>query len=275
MRHDSYDKKTATTIEQPSALRQEVQSAAITAARITGWAALGRPALLAKFRDQAPRSTLYRWLKEIDGAPLERTTTEMIRDARRGGHAEVESVAGEIQVRAAARFPRVPSLEACVAAVTPAHVIEKLHKCLAAGDAVIEKSRGAAGEVRNRKMLLAAAEQLRRSLETAVKLQGIIADSLEVEKFHQAILDEIAKIEPEVARHIVAWAGRYLGYQDKVNAGLLEHKVTCLQTGNRCDRMVEQVRVTPKGRSRLAAAFAKRQMLPLAPSTRGTRGVQI
>jgi hypothetical protein len=202
--------------EHLSNLKAEVYKAAIAAARITGWAALDRPALVAAFKGQVPRSTMYRWLSEIDGAPLDRTTAEMIRDARAGGRPQAESVAGEVQARAAAIFPKMPSLEECVAAVTPAHVIDKLHKCLTAAEDVMDRSRDSAGAVRNSKMLLLAAEQLRRSLDTAVKLQEAISDGLQIEQFHATIMEEIAKIDPAVAGRIAArllevnaiWGGR-------------------------------------------------------------------
>jgi hypothetical protein len=209
-------KSSITSIERPSSPKHEVQSAAVAAARITGWAALDRPTLFEAFKDTVPRSTFYRWLTEIDGAPLDRTVAEMIRDARLGGRAEVESVAGEVQARAAAALPKVPSLEDCAAATTPLPVMEKLHKCLAAAEDVMARSRDAAGAVRNSKMLLQAAEQLRRSLDTAVKLQEAISDGLQIEQFHAAIMEEIAKIDPSVAARITArllevnaaWAGR-------------------------------------------------------------------
>jgi phage regulator Rha-like protein len=45
------------------------------------------------------------------------------------------------------------------------------------------------------------------------------------------------------------------GYQDKVQAGLLIHKVTLLSRADTSDKVVEQVRVTPKGLTRLAMAL--------------------
>lgn len=43
-----------------------------------------------------------------------------------------------------------------------------------------------------------------------------------------------------------------LGYQSKVASGLLEHKVTTVTTADGSERITEQVRVTPKGVTRLA-----------------------
>jgi hypothetical protein len=66
----------------------------------------------------------------------------------------------------------------------------------------MDRSRDAAGAVRNSKMLLLAAEQLRRSLDTAVKLQEAISDGLQIEQFHATIMDEITKIDPVLAGRI-------------------------------------------------------------------------
>ncbi len=44
----------------------------------------------------------------------------------------------------------------------------------------------------------------------------------------------------------------WLGYQDRTMTGLLEHKVTTVQREDGTDKVVEQVRVTPKGLSKIA-----------------------
>lgn len=44
-----------------------------------------------------------------------------------------------------------------------------------------------------------------------------------------------------------------LGYQSKTTAGLLEHKITTISRADGSEKIVEQVRVTPRGLARLAA----------------------
>ena len=44
----------------------------------------------------------------------------------------------------------------------------------------------------------------------------------------------------------------YVGYQEKVQAGYLEHKVTEVTRGDGSSKITEQVRVTPKGLTRLS-----------------------
>ncbi|MGF6806297.1 hypothetical protein OKW30_001423 [Paraburkholderia sp. Clong3] len=47
-----------------------------------------------------------------------------------------------------------------------------------------------------------------------------------------------------------------VGYQEKVQAGYLEHKVTEVSRSDGSEKLVEQVRVTPKGLTRLAHILA-------------------
>ena len=52
----------------------------------------------------------------------------------------------------------------------------------------------------------------------------------------------------------------HLGYQDRVGAGLLMHKITALPRENGRERMVEQVRVRSKGLAHLATALAQHEV---------------
>lgn len=49
-----------------------------------------------------------------------------------------------------------------------------------------------------------------------------------------------------------AGASNWLGYQDKCNRGLLEHKTTTILRADGSEKITEQVRITPKGLSVLA-----------------------
>jgi len=52
-----------------------------------------------------------------------------------------------------------------------------------------------------------------------------------------------------------AGGDHWIAYQDKLQQGLLDHKVTTVSTGDGTERIKEQVRVTPKGLSKLAVLF--------------------
>ncbi|WP_368169714.1 phage antirepressor KilAC domain-containing protein [Aeromonas sp. R4-3] len=49
---------------------------------------------------------------------------------------------------------------------------------------------------------------------------------------------------------------QWLGYQDKVQQGLVEHKVTMVPLADGGERLCEQVRITPKGLTKLAQQFS-------------------
>lgn len=51
----------------------------------------------------------------------------------------------------------------------------------------------------------------------------------------------------------------WLAYQDRIQQGLLEHKVTTVERSDGTEKVVEQVLVTPKGLARLAEQMTARQ----------------
>lgn len=52
-------------------------------------------------------------------------------------------------------------------------------------------------------------------------------------------------------------SSQYLGYESKVLAGYLEHKVTAIPRGDGSEKMVEQVRITPKGLTKIASLISR------------------
>ena len=59
------------------------------------------------------------------------------------------------------------------------------------------------GRVRNSRMVLKAAEEMRKSLETVVKLQAAMNDAAALERFHGAILDVIRQEDPAIAQRVM------------------------------------------------------------------------
>ena len=51
----------------------------------------------------------------------------------------------------------------------------------------------------------------------------------------------------------------YLAYQNRIQQGVMEHKVTTYINGDGVEQIHEQARVTPKGLTKLAEVFARRQ----------------
>jgi phage anti-repressor protein len=52
-------------------------------------------------------------------------------------------------------------------------------------------------------------------------------------------------------------SSNYLGYESKVTAGYLEHKVTAVPRSDGSEKMVEQVRITPKGLTKIASLISR------------------
>ncbi|WP_198374032.1 hypothetical protein [Neoroseomonas rubea] len=59
------------------------------------------------------------------------------------------------------------------------------------------------GRIKNSRMVLKAAEEMRRSLETVVKLQQAMNDIAGLERFHTAIIDVIRAESPELAHRVL------------------------------------------------------------------------
>jgi anti-repressor protein len=51
-------------------------------------------------------------------------------------------------------------------------------------------------------------------------------------------------------------ASHWIGYQSRLQQGLLEHKVTTVRRNDGSDKVTEQVRITPKGLAKIAEALA-------------------
>jgi hypothetical protein len=195
-------------------------------ARIETWENLDRPAIVARFRGIVSQATLYRWIDSLRaespdaemqtimrapprqaGAARKQLDVPTIkRLARNGKPVDAQRAAHDIKARAADHLPVLPSLDETATAIAgvPVPVMEKIGLCLQAAEDVMSKCRLDTGEIRNAKLLLVATEALRRSLDTAVKLQDAITDGLQVERFHAVVLDEVGKCDSETARRIVA-----------------------------------------------------------------------
>lgn len=82
-------------------------------------------------------------------------------------------------------------------------MLAHLQRCIADVEAVRNVALHPDGRVRNARLMLQAAEALRKSLETALRLQQAMADLASLEKFHRAIIDVITKESPELAQRVL------------------------------------------------------------------------
>ncbi len=103
----------------------------------------------------------------------------------------------------ATSLPRVPRVEDTAGLGGTVPVIEQLGDCIRAAQQVMAYARHADGSVRSAKILLSAAEMLRRSLDTAVKLQQALMDVAQTERFHTAVIETIKDESPATAERLL------------------------------------------------------------------------
>jgi len=118
-----------------------------------------------------------------------------------------------------------------------------------------------------------AAEQGRIAAESALALAAPKAEALDrIARADGSLCITSAAKDLQVRpKDLFAWlqqnqwiyrrmgGASWLGYQDRIQQGLLEHKVTTVSSSDGSEKIAEQVRITPKGLSRLAQALGQRK----------------
>jgi hypothetical protein len=152
------------------------------------------------------RSTAFAWVAEaLTSGRIGRAVERRLRESVETRAAAAGISASECAARQAAQvLPTVPSIEDAAAATDNAvNVIRELHTAIQ-DTKLVREAAFADGKVRNAKMLLRAVETMRRNLETAAKLQAAMHELASVERFHKAIVSEIAQESPELAQRVMA-----------------------------------------------------------------------
>jgi phage antirepressor YoqD-like protein len=105
--------------------------------------------------------------------------------------------------------------------------------------------------------------QAEKAITAELKPKAQALDRLSESEGSQCITDsaKVLKVQPkklfaflQAQRWIYKRAGgkNWLGYQDKIQSGLLEHKIATIEKPDGTERTVEQVLLTPKGIAKLA-----------------------
>lgn len=207
----------------PSGLRAEVEIATAEAVEQAASGEIDRGALVRSFLGRgASRTTLFRWIAEhLEGGAAGQAVARRVRQA-----AEERAAAAGVEVPdepgqdaraeasiAAAQLPLAVRIEDVAGSGGALDAISKLNACIAAAEKVMRYASHPDGDVRAPKLILAAAETLRRCLDTATRLHEALRSVQEVDRFHQAVLDELALESPALAARVVARlsavAGRY------------------------------------------------------------------
>lgn len=193
-------------------VKAEVEQAVLAAVEHAGSRHIDKTAIVRAFQDRASRSALFRWIGEAldggkPGAALGRKVRAAAEERASAAGVPVPDAAGTDAVAeaalAAAQLPVPVRVEDIAGGAGALDVISRLNACIAAAERVMRFAAHPDGAVRAPKLTLQAAETLRRSLDTSVKLYQAMRDVQAVDRFHQAVLAEVARESPECARRIV------------------------------------------------------------------------
>lgn len=180
-----------------------------------------RAALIQRFLDEgcASRPTLYRWLDAL--LKSGRAGQHIRRKVKRAAAQRRERAAdpaADVARQAATALPDPVRLEDVAGTGGVIPVIDRLKQCIEIAEQLIAHARGPDGKPRMAKTMLAASEHMRRTLETAVKLQESLLQLERVDRFHAqvlAVIEEVAREFPEagelITRRLSALSAQWSG----------------------------------------------------------------
>ena len=147
--------------------------------------------------------TLIRWIGAVvqDGSAGRRHAAR-IKKAAADRAARAADPAADAAREAAAMMPALPTIHEITGAGSTIDIVAGLQRCLLAAGQVMDYSTTPDGRVRVPRLLLQAAELQRRCLETAVRLNEALRDIAALDRFHSALVAEVAKESPAVAERL-------------------------------------------------------------------------
>ena len=186
-------------------LHAKVEAAVLEEVGRVGVDGFDRAALVRRFEGHgaSPR-TLYRWIGVLFesgriGQHLARTVQEAVA-ARSAASpdpaAEAAREVGEI-------LPRLASPGEIAAGGGPIAVMALLQNCVQAAVDTMRHAKTDDGRVRNSKLLLAASAELRKCLETTVRIFETMREVSHVDRLHAEIIEEIGRESPELAERVL------------------------------------------------------------------------
>jgi hypothetical protein len=193
-----------------AALRSEVEAAALMEATRVGIERFNRSVVVKPFLGRgSSQSTIYRW---VDAAlATGKVGQAMVRGIKAAADARVAprkhdtpSASAEKSAAALADLlPAIATLEDVAGIRHPIPVIQTLGEIVDDVKLLIAHAKTTDGEVRNSRLLLAASGELRKCLETAVKLLEAMREVDQVDRLHAAIIKRVAELAPETAAAIL------------------------------------------------------------------------
>ena len=185
----------------------QMVTAVLEAVERIGPDGIDKAALVAKFTAQGiSRTTAYRWLAEIleSGRPIAHLQAK-VADAVVARSAATADPASSAARESDRLIPRPPSIIAAIAGGRHGNLsfMALLESCIADAQQILAFARTEDGRVRNARLILAASQHLRQTLETAAKIQQSVLSIANIDEFHGAILAELSACAPELGEKVV------------------------------------------------------------------------
>jgi hypothetical protein len=152
------------------------------------------------------RTSLYRWQRELMATDRPREHLDRVTAQAVAIRAAVDPEPAAGAAGAAADGAKAVIIAQHVVRGTGGAgamaLLEKLHDCIKTAEDVLAHAKTPEGKVRNSKLMLQAAENLRRSIETGSKIAEMLVRADKIEQFNRAVIEEIAKVSPELAEQV-------------------------------------------------------------------------
>jgi hypothetical protein len=187
-----------------SSLRRGVEAAVAKSVKAIGIDRFRKEPIVQQFLGRgAAVSSLYRWIDaSIASGKPGQAAVKAVRKAAKARAARTPDPVGEVVEEVRERLPAVVRLEE-VSGTPTLKIIEELGTVVADLKSLVKHAKGADGSVRNARLLLSASDRIRASMETALKIQAAMRDVAQVDRLHEAILEEIRRESPETAERIL------------------------------------------------------------------------
>ncbi len=188
-------------------LRGRLEAALLDALAQGGPDSLDRGAVLRQFEGQGTSTrTLYRWTADSvesgrAGQALARRV-EAAAAAAAGRAARAPDPLADVVREVGAAMPKLVTPDTLVGG--PISIMDHLATAIRVSYDVMSYARTPEGAVRNAKLLLAASDKLRQSLDTALRVSQAMAGIAQVDRFHAAIVAELRQESPALAERVLA-----------------------------------------------------------------------
>ncbi len=150
-----------------------------------------------------PSSTWHRWVSAVrdSGVPGRKAAIRAKKRATRRTNTEPDPKATALK-DTAEQMPEVIRVDD-IAGTPMFRVIDRIRACVAHADEVLAHCKTIDGRLRNPKLYIQASRHHLEALKTSAYITDKLMEAQRLEAFHQAILDEIAKIDLALAERII------------------------------------------------------------------------